>query len=186
MEEIPVAHSFIKRVIVSEQQIQEKVKELATRISSDYREIGSLTVIGILHGAFIFMADLVREISDLNVHVDFMSVSSYGDESKSSGAVKIIMDTKKPILGKHILVVEDIIDSGLTLKYLLGVLEKREPASLECCVLLQKAGSQYTVNPKYVGWECPKEAFVVGYGLDFANKHRCLKYVGELKDSEWK
>jgi len=133
------------------------------------------------------VADLVRQISvDLDVQIDFMSVSSYGDESKSSGAVKIIMDTKKPINNKHVFVVEDIIDSGLTLKYLLGVLSKRDPMSLNCCVLLQKEGSSVNVQAKYVGWVCPKEAFVVGYGLDFAGRHRCLPYVGELKESEYK
>lgn len=178
---VPAEHSgFIQSVIVSEAEIASKVSDLAKQISNDFKG-QELTIVGILHGAFLFMADLVRQIQGVDLRVDFMSISSYGDSSVSSGAVKIIMDTKKPIVGKNVLVVEDVIDSGLTLKYLLDILSQRNLLSLNCAVLLRKTGATHVVPVKYLGWEIPREAFVVGYGLDYAGQHRCLPYVGELK-----
>jgi len=159
------------------------VKELGARISEDYKNSGELVVVGILHGAFLFMADLVREIKDVAVRVDFMSLSSYGNTTVSSGAVKILMDLKHGITGKDVLVVEDIIDSGLTLKYLTGLLSARQPKSLSVCVMTRKDPQEAAVDVKYVGFGLPKEAFAVGYGLDYAGQFRCLPYIGELKPS---
>uniref|UniRef100_A0A6B2LLP0 Hypoxanthine phosphoribosyltransferase n=1 Tax=Arcella intermedia TaxID=1963864 RepID=A0A6B2LLP0_9EUKA len=166
--------------MISEEQIKVKVRELAERIGKDYEGKGEVILLGIMHGAFIFMADLAREIKGVPVRVDFMSVSSYGNEVSSSGVVKVLLDCKHSIRGKHVLVVEDIIDSGLTLKYLLELLKSRNPASLEICVLMRKK-PEIAVDVKYLGFEVDKSAFVVGYGLDYAGMYRCLPYVGILK-----
>jgi len=177
------AYPFIERVIITEEQIRSKVKELAAQITKDY-EGQELFLVGILHGSFIFISDLARAIdnSKVNVNVDFMSVSSYGDSDVSSGIVKVVMDTKKSIEEKHVLIVEDIVDSGLTLKYLLEMLENRRPKSLHCAVLLRKSQSKFVVPLKYFGWEVDKKDFIVGYGLDYSGLYRCLNFVGVLKE----
>jgi len=177
-------HPDAKSVLFSVEQIQKRVKELARQIADDYKSSEDLTVVGILHGAFVFVADLAREIEECRgprVRVDFMAVSSYGDESKTTGAVKIIMDCKNSVVGKDVLIVEDIIDSGLTLKYLLEMFSKKGARSLQVVVLLKKDQQAVAVDVKYFGFLVPKDAFIVGYGLDYAGSYRCLKYVAELK-----
>jgi hypoxanthine phosphoribosyltransferase len=161
------------------------VKELGSQITEDYKNAQSLTCVAILKGSFIFLADLVREIN-LPITVEFMAVSSYGNETTSSGAVKIVMDLRKDIEGKHVLVVEDIVDTGLTMKYLLTLLSGRKPLSLSVCSLLRKRNPKIEVPIKYVGFEIDRNDFVVGYGLDYAEQLRCLKYVGILKEEVYK
>jgi hypoxanthine phosphoribosyltransferase len=171
-------HEDITEVLFSEDQIAECVKKMGEQISKDYAD-QKLLLITVLKGAFIFMADLVRAI-DKEVEIDFMAVSSYGTESKSSGIVRIIKDLEAGIDGRHILIVEDILDSGLTLKYLSKNLKSRNPLSVSVATLLLKEGKQETdVECRYIGLRCPDE-FVVGYGLDFAERYRNLPYIGVL------
>ena len=172
----------IERVLFSEEDIRAMVQRLGAQISQDYAgEDKDLVLIAVLRGAVVFMGDLMRSIT-VPVAIDFMAVSSYGDKAKSSGIVRIIKDLDVDIKGRDVLIVEDILDSGLTLKYLMKNLAARHPASLEVAAFLWKdiEGKQAAVNPKYVGSHCP-DAFVVGYGLDFAEKYRNLPYVGILK-----
>jgi hypoxanthine phosphoribosyltransferase len=173
-------HPDIERVLISETEIQTHVSELAARISADYADDGQLVVIGILKGAFVFLADLARRLT-VPHRVDFMALSSYGQTTTTTGAVRIIMDLRVDIEGRHVLVVEDIIDSGYTLHYLLDVLQTRNPASLKSCVLLSKPDRrQVDVTIDYLGFEIP-DVWVVGYGLDYAENHRTLPYIGALK-----
>lgn len=168
----------IGEILISEERLQERVGELAAQISADYagREI---LVIGVLKGALPFIADLVRKLS-VPCTIDFMAVSSYGAEMHSSGVVRILKDLDKPILDKHVLLVEDVIDSGLTLSYLIKNLTSREPASLELCTLMAKSGRRpLPVEPKYVGFEMPK-TFVIGYGLDLDEQFRQLPFIAAL------
>jgi len=177
-------HPDVKSVLFSAEQIHKRVQELARQIANDYKDCEEIIVVGILHGAFIFVSDLAREIEECNgprVRVDFMAVSSYGNESKTTGAVKIIMDCKNSVVGRHVLIVEDIIDSGLTLKYLLEMFGKKGAQSLQVAVLMKKDKQDVAVEAKYLGFHVSKEAFIVGYGLDYAGSYRCLKYVAELK-----
>lgn len=170
--------SAIKEVLFTEQQIAAKVHQLGHDLAEYYRDRRPL-VVGILSGCFPFMADLVRAM-DIELEVDFMSVSSYGAGTKSSGVVRFIKDLDQPIEGRHVLLVEDIIDTGLTLKYLTEALNTRKPASIEICSLLDKqAGRTQNVQVQWRGFECP-DAFVVGYGLDYAGTYRNLPYVGVL------
>ncbi len=171
---------FIEKVLISREEIQRKVKELGEQISRDYQG-KELRVVGILRGAFIFMADLIRNIK-LPLSVDFMSISSYGGDVESSGVVRILKDLDKPITGVDVLVVEDIVDTGLTLKHLLEVLSTRNPASLKVCALLDKKERRLVSNLKidYIGFEIPN-LFVVGYGLDFAEKYRNYPFIFVLK-----
>jgi len=162
------------------------VDELAELITRDYKDTKELVLIGILHGAFLFVADLCRKIKDIPVRVDFMSVSSYGNTTQSSGAVKIMLDLKGNITGKDVLVVEDVIDSGLTLKYLTELLSARQPKSLHVCVMTRKDPQHVVVELKYVGFLIPKDAFVVGYGLDYAGQYRTLPFIGELNPKLYK
>lgn len=172
-------HPDIERVLISETEIQTHVSKLAAHISADYSNDGQLVVVGILKGAFIFMADLTRRLT-VPHRVDFMALSSYG-QTTTSGAVRIIMDLRVNIEGRHVLVVEDIIDSGYTLHYLLNVLRTRNPASLHSCVLLSKPERRkIDVKVDYLGFEIP-DVWVVGYGLDYAELHRTLPYIGALK-----
>lgn len=172
-------YSDLREILLTEEEITAKVKELAERISEDHRGQGIL-VIGILKGAVIFLADLVRNIT-VPVSVDFMAVSSYGKASESSGVVQILKDLDQNIEGRNVIVVEDIVDTGLTLKYLLENLSTRKPASLKICTLLDKPSRRKTdVTPDYNGFTIPDE-FVVGYGLDYAEKYRNLKNIGVLK-----
>lgn len=167
-------------VLISEADIQRRVKELAAEISKDY-EGRTLTLICILKGAVMFLADLMRHLEG-RVQVDFMAISSYGSGTETSGAVKILKDLDKPIAGKHVLVVEDIVDSGLTLNYLKENLLTRRPASLRFCALLDKVERRRVDVPlHYVGFQIP-DRFVVGYGLDYAEDYRQLPYVGVLTD----
>lgn len=164
------------RVVISEEQLQARIRELGKEISADYDGRAPLLV-GVLKGAFVFMADLARTI-DLPIEFDFMAVASYGAATKSSGVVRIVKDLDADLTGRDVLVVEDIVDSGLTLAYLRRNLMARHPASLEVCALLVKEGLQRDdPNLKYVGFRIPPE-FVVGYGLDHAEKFRNLPYVG--------
>ena len=173
-------HADIERVLISETEIQTQVSQLAARISTDYADDGQLIVIGILKGAYIFLADLTRRLT-VPHRVDFMALSSYGQTATTTGAVRIIMDLRVDIEGRHVLVVEDIIDSGYTLHYLLEVLRTRNPASLRSCVLLSKPDRRMVdVRVDYLGFEIP-DVWVVGYGLDYAELHRTLPYIGSLK-----
>lgn len=166
-------------VLYSEEQISQRVSEIGAAISADFAG-KEVMLVGILKGAVIFMADLARKIS-VPVVLDFMAVSSYGSATKSSGAVQIIKDLDVSIAGKNIVVVEDIVDSGLTLKYLLENLWSREPASVKTCVLLDKPEARKVeVQIDYKGFDIPNE-FAVGYGLDYDQKYRNLPYVGALK-----
>jgi len=168
--------------MISEEEIRAKVRELAGRINADYRGRSPLLV-GILKGAFIFLADLIREI-DLQVEVDFIATSSYGRSTESTGIVKIIKDLSQSITDRDVLLVEDIVDTGLTLRYLYNLLLSRNPRSLEICVLLDKKERRKVEVPvKYVGFEVP-DLFLVGYGLDYAEKFRCLKYIRALSPEE--
>lgn len=169
----------IERVLLNEEEIKARVKELAKQIEKDYNG-ESLTVICILRGASVFFADLVREIN-LDVRFEFMSVSSYGAGTESSGNVRILQDVVVDLSGKNVLIVEDIIDSGRTLSRLVELLKVRGPKSVKVCALLDKP-SRRTVNfnGDYIGFEIP-DAFVVGYGLDFDEKYRNLKDIGILK-----
>lgn len=165
-------------VLVTEEQIRARVKELGAAITADYQGKTPIFV-GVLRGAFLFMADLVREV-DLPVHVDFMAVSSYGNETASSGVVRILKDLEEDLEGRHVVVVEDIIDSGLTLSYLRRNLQNRNAASVEVCALLVREGRQKTDNEvAYVGFELPPD-FVVGYGLDAGGNYRNLPYIARF------
>jgi len=171
-------HNDLARILVSADSIQTRVQELADQISYDYRNVERLYIIGILKGAFIFMADLCRKLS-VPHKVDFMAVSSYG-KTTSTGAVRLLMDLREPIEGQHTMIVEDIADSGHTLSYLFHVLQGRNPASLKTCVLLRKQRQGYNIPVDYLGFDIP-DAWVVGYGLDYADMYRTLPYIAELK-----
>jgi hypoxanthine phosphoribosyltransferase len=169
----------IDRIVIGEQELQDKLRELGEQITLDYagRE---LLLIGVLKGAFVLMADLSRHIR-LPLEVDFMAVASYGAATKTSGVVRILKDLDHDLEGRDVLLIEDIVDSGLTLNYLLKNLRGRRPASLEVCALLKKTGIQRVpLEVKYVGFEIPPD-FVVGYGLDFAERFRNLPFVGVLR-----
>ncbi|MDA8352120.1 MAG: hypoxanthine phosphoribosyltransferase [Firmicutes bacterium] len=172
-------HEDIREVLFSQSQIQEKVTELGQRLTEDYKDLNPLCIC-VLKGAAPFMSDLVRAI-DTHLEMDYMAVSSYGNSTKSSGVVRIIKDLDTTVEGRHVIVVEDIIDSGLTLNYLLDLLRRRNAASVKVVTLLDKPGRRTTgLKPDYCGFEVPDE-FVVGYGLDYAEKYRNLPYIGILK-----
>ena len=172
-------HNDIQEVLYSEEAISQKVKELGAAISKDYEGRNPL-VICVLKGAFIFMADLAKSIT-VPIELDFMAVSSYGNSTRSSGEVKIIKDLDQSVEGRDVLIVEDIIDSGLTLSYLIDVLERRNALSVRVVALFDKPGRRSAdIVPDYVGYQIP-DVFVVGYGLDYAEKYRNLPYVGILK-----
>jgi len=170
----------VGEVLIDEPTLQTRIAELGEEISSDYAG-KDLLLVGVLKGAVFFMADLMRSLT-VPCEVDFMAISSYGAETDSSGVVRILKDLDIPLQGRDVLVVEDIIDSGLTLSYLMRNLRAREPASLEVCALLTKPGRREIEVPvKYVGFEIPNR-FVVGYGLDYAERYRNLRYVGVLNE----
>jgi len=169
----------IQKVLISSEEIQAKLEEMGERITSDYAG-RSLLLVGVLKGAFVVMADLARYIR-LPLEFDFMAVSSYGAATKTSGVVRILKDLDHDLEGRDVLLVEDIVDSGLTLKYLLKNLAGRKPASLEVAALLRKEGLQMVpLDIRYTGFDIPPE-FVVGYGLDYAERFRNLPYVATLK-----
>ncbi len=164
-------------VLISEQDIDARVTELAKRISADYADSGELVLVGVLKGSFIFLADLARKLT-IPRTIEFIAVSSYGGGSVSSGAVRLVMDVRGNIEGKNVLIVEDIVDTGHTLEYLMGILESHRPASIRTCALLHKAeAAQVDVELDYIGFGIGNE-WVVGYGLDFAEQNRTLPYIG--------
>ena len=172
--------SGVAEVLIDEEALQGRIAELGAEITEDYRG-RDLLLVGVLKGAVFFMADLMRAI-DLQCEVDFMAISSYGAGIDSSGVVRILKDLDTSVEGRNVLVVEDIIDSGLTLSYLLRNLEAREPASLEVCALMTKpARREIEIACRYIGFEIPNR-FVIGYGLDFAELYRNLPFVGVLRD----
>jgi len=174
----------IDRVILSEEQIREKTDELAKQVAADHADAeGGLLLVCVLKGAVMFMADFARALGRYgpSVEMEFMAVSSYGSGTTSSGVVRILKDLDRDIAGRHVVVVEDIIDSGLTLSWLMKYLESRSPASVQVVALVRKPDAvKVNVATKYVGFDIPNE-FVVGYGLDFAERYRELPYVGVLK-----
>jgi hypoxanthine phosphoribosyltransferase len=173
----------ISRVIVSEDQIRDKIAELAKQVADDYAAVDGVLLVGVLKGAVMFMADFSRAMGRHGrpVELEFMAVSSYGQRATSSGVVRILKDLDRDIAGRHVLVVEDIVDSGLTLSWLLKYLESRSAASVEVVALLRKPDAiQVKIPVKYVGFDIDNE-FVVGYGLDYAERYREVPYVGVLK-----
>ena len=170
----------VGEVLIDEETLAARVAELGAEVSADYHG-RDLLLIGVLKGAVFFMADLMRHLT-VPCEVDFMAISSYGDATDSSGIVRILKDLDINIENRHVLVVEDIIDSGLTLSYLVRNLESRAPASLEVCALMTKpARREIEVDVRYTGFEIPNR-FVIGYGLDFAERYRNLPFVGVLHD----
>ncbi len=168
--------------LISEQEIARRVAELAREVSMDYAGREFLAV-GILKGSWIFLGDLVRQLT-VPVAIDFMTVSSYGESTRTSGVVKIVMDLKSALEGRHVLLVEDILDSGLTMNFLLENLRARKPASLKVCVLLDKpVRRRVDIKADYVGFEVP-DKFVVGYGADYAEQFRNLPYVGYIEEKD--
>src|SRR2546427_5939607 len=174
-------HDDIAEILLTEEEIQAKVIELGQQITRDYRD-KNLLLLGTLKGAVPFIGDLARAIA-LPLEIDYMAISSYGNSRQSSGVVRILKDLEGPIEQKHILIVEDIVDSGLTLHYLTDVLRQRKPVSLRICQLLDKGRERIKpVKLDYTGFQIPNQ-FVVGYGLDYAQRYRNLPYIGILKPS---
>ncbi len=170
----------IERVLLDEETIAARVHELAAQISADYADADALMLVGVLKGAFIFLADLARSLEVVH-HVDFIALSSYNRGTTSTGAVRFIMDTRASVTGRHVLIVEDILDTGYTLNYLIRTFRARNPASLRTCVLISKPERrQVDVEVDYLGFEIPNE-WVVGYGLDYSDRFRTLPYIGVLK-----
>ncbi len=173
-------HDDVQEILFTEQQLKQRVAELGAAISRDYAGREPVLLVSVLRGSYIFMADLSRAI-DIPVQIDFMSVSSYGKGTSTSGQVEIKKDLSDSIEGVHVIVVEDILDSGNTLSYLLHVLSARHPASISLCTLLDKPERrEKPITADYVGFTVPN-AFIVGYGLDYAEKYRNLPYIGVLK-----
>lgn len=169
----------IESIIISEEQLKKRVAELGAQLTEEYRDKNPI-FIGILKGSFVFMADLVRNI-DTICDLEFMAVSSYGNGTSSTGAVKIKMDLSRDIENRHVIIVEDILDTGVTLNYLVKYLGMRKPASIKICALLDKKERRKApIYPDYTGFDCPN-AFIVGYGLDYDEKYRNLPYIGILK-----
>jgi hypoxanthine phosphoribosyltransferase len=168
----------LERVLLTEEQILNRLAELATQIEADYADL-DVVLVGVLKGAVMVMADLTRSIGR-SVETDWMAVSSYGSGTKSSGVVRILKDLDQDISGRHVLIIEDIVDSGLTLSWLMANLNSRGPASVEVCTLLRKPDAmKVDLKVRYVGFDIPNE-FVVGYGLDYAQQYRNLRVVGTL------
>ena len=173
----------IERVVVTREQIEDKIEELAKQIAADYARVDSVLLVGVLKGAVMFMADFARALGRQSraVELEFMAVSSYGQRATSSGVVRILKDLDRDIAGRHVIVVEDIVDSGLTLSWLLKYLASRSAASVEVVALLRKPDAVKVDIPlKYVGFDIPNE-FVVGYGLDFAERYREMPFIGVLR-----
>jgi hypoxanthine phosphoribosyltransferase len=173
-------HHDMERVLIPADEIQRRVRELGAQISVDYGETDDLLLVGVLKGCAMFMVDLARAI-ELPLSLDFIAVASYGASTQSSGVVRLLKDLDIDIAGRHLMIVEDIIDSGLTLAYLRSQLLRRNPASLRICTLLNKPERRTADVPvDYLGFDIPNE-FVVGYGLDYAERYRNLPYIGVLK-----
>jgi hypoxanthine phosphoribosyltransferase len=174
-------HEDIAKILIPEDTIQAKVRELSKQIAQDYRPLGDLLLVGVLKGCMMFMVDLSRAIS-MPLAIDFIATSSYGHSTESSGVVRLLKDLDTDIADRHVLIVEDIIDSGLTLAYLHDQLTRRNPASLRICALLNKPDRRIADVPiDYMGFDIPNE-FVVGYGLDYGERYRNLPYIGVLKE----
>ncbi len=169
--------------LISEKAIKKRVDELAAQISLDYADKGELVLVGVLKGSFIFLADLSRRLS-IPRHIEFIAVSSYEHGSIRSGAVRLVMDVRRSIEGKHVLIVEDIVDTGHTLHYLIDMLKSREPASIRTCTLLHKEHrTEVDVDINYLGFKIGDE-WVVGYGLDYDEKDRTLPYIGVITPTD--
>jgi hypoxanthine phosphoribosyltransferase len=177
--EVSDVQADLTEVLVTEEQIRDRIAEMCRQIEVDY-EGKDLLLVGVLKGAVMVMADLARELRKVDVQMDWMAVSSYGASTRSSGVVRILKDLDSELEGRHVLIVEDIVDSGLTLSWLRENLETRGPASVEICALLRKPeAAKAEIDAKYVGFEIPNE-FVVGYGLDYAQRYRHLRSVAVL------
>ena len=177
-------HKDIQEILFAETEIKTRVTEIGGALTDEYSEVADagegVVLVSVLRGAAIFMADLARA-TEIPLEMDYMALSSYGKGTKSSGEVKILKDLTDDIAGKHIIVVEDILDSGLTLQFLIDLLKRRDPASVEVVTLLRKRTRQQAdIRPAHIGFECPDE-FIVGYGLDYAERYRNLPYIGVLK-----
>jgi len=173
----------LPRELISADDIQKRVSELAKQISADYADAGDVVLIGVLKGAFIFLADLSRQLT-IPRTIEFIAVSSYGSGSVASGAVRLVMDVRGNIEGRHVLIVEDIVDTGHTLSYLIGMLESHGPASIRTCTLLHKAErAEVDVEIDYIGFGIGDE-WVVGYGLDYAEENRTLPYIGNVQPTD--
>ncbi|MBQ3438208.1 MAG: hypoxanthine phosphoribosyltransferase [Fusobacterium sp.] len=165
-------------ILISREEVEARIKELANKIEQDYKN-KDLVCVGLLKGSVMFLSDLIKEIN-LHLQIDFMNVSSYGNETTTSGNVKILKDTDIDVSGKDVLIVEDIIDTGITLEYVLAMFKSKGVASVKTCSLLSKPERRKVEVPvDYIGFEVP-DKFVVGYGLDYAQKHRNLPYIGAV------
>ena len=170
----------LERILIDSATIERRVNDLALQVSTDYADAGQIIVVGVLKGSFIFMSDLCRRLT-IPHRIDFIALSSYGQTATATGVVRMLMDLKINIAGRHVLVVEDIVDSGYTLDYLMRNLSTRNPASLRTCVLLSKPDRRKVeISVDYLGFEIP-DVWVVGYGLDYADTHRTLPFIAELK-----
>ena len=168
------------RVLISEADIRSRVDALAAQISSDYADTDELVLVGVLKGAFIFLADLSRQLT-IPRRIEFMALSSYGTRGAESGAVGVVMDLRTGIEGRHVLVVEDIVDTGRTLHYLMDLLRTRDPASVKACALVRKKDRhQVEVPIDYLGFDIP-DVWAVGYGLDYKERYRTLSYIGVVE-----
>lgn len=173
----------VPRVLIPETDVQRRVAELAGQISSDYATAGEVVLIGVLKGAFVFLADLSRRLT-IPRTIEFMALASYGAGGTRGGAVRLLMDLREPIEGRHVLVVEDIVDTGRTLAYLIELLETREPASIRTCALVRKRDRhEVDVRVDYLGFDIP-DVWVVGYGLDYKEQWRTLPYIGVVEETE--
>ena len=184
-----IVHKDIQEILFADTEIQARVKEIGAALTDKYSKIADsgegVVMLSVLRGAAIFMADLARA-TEIPLEMDYMALSSYGKGAKSSGTVTIVKDITSDIEGKHVIVVEDILDSGLTLQFLIEYLKKRNPASIEVITLLRKlTRAQADIECAHVGFECPDE-FIVGYGLDYAERYRNLPYIGVLKPEIYK
>lgn len=169
--------------LISESDIQKRVAELAVEISKDYETKGEIVLVGVLKGAFIFLADLARRLT-IPRRIEFIALSSYDKGSQSSGAVRLVMDMRESVEGRHVLIVEDIVDTGRTLHYLTRLLTARHPASVQKCALVRKkARHEVDVELQYLGFDIP-DVWVVGYGLDYLERHRSLAYIGVVEPTE--
>lgn len=167
-------------VLIPERAIRSRIRTLARRISADYAGCGDILLVGVLRGCFIFLADLTRRLTVPHA-IDFIAVSSYAGTVTSPGAVRLVMDLRSDIAGRHVLIVDDIVDTGHTLRYLVDLLAPRKPASLKTCVLVRKAARMETdLRLDYVGFDIPN-VWVVGYGLDLGDRHRTLPYIGSVE-----
>jgi len=170
-------------VLISEQDIEVRVNELAAQISAEYADKGELVMIGVLKGAFIFLADLSRRLT-IPRHIEFIAVSSYEHGSVPSGAVRLVMDVRASIEGRHVMIIEDIVDTGHTLHYLIDMLKSRSPASVRTCALLHKEHkTEVDIEVDYLGFTIGDE-WVVGYGLDYAERDRTLPYIGVIEPDD--